>query len=132
MSVTATVEMSQITQAFDRLGDAATTVLSDLARETAHALKAEMQGRLRRQISGTSTGLTADAITVARDEDGYYTVSTGSMGSRAANLPIWLEFGTVHARALPYFYGAVELEHGTYLRRVENALQSAIDGLGGG
>jgi len=122
--------MDQITQAFDRLGDAAHAVLSELAMETANSLKAEMQGRLRRQTAGT--GRTADAITVERTPDGYARVSSGDMGSRAANLPIWLEFGTKHMTARPYFYGAIALEHGTYLRRVERALQDAIDGLGGG
>jgi hypothetical protein len=32
--------------------------------------------------------------------------------------------------ARPYFYGAIALEQGTYLRRVEDTLQQAIDGLG--
>ncbi len=128
-SVTATVEMDQITRAFDRLGDVAQAALSDLARDTANSLKAEMQGRLRRATSGT--GRTADAITVARTDDGYYTVTSSELGSRPGMLPIWLEHGTRHMSAKPYFYGAVQLESGTYLRRVENALQSAIDGLGG-
>jgi hypothetical protein len=128
-SVTVTVEMDQITQAFDRLGALAHAALSDLARDTANGLKVEMQGRLRRQTSGT--GRTADAITVTRTNDGYYTVESRELGSRPAMLPIWLEHGTRHMAEKPYFYGSVQLEHGTYLRRVEHALQRAIDGLGG-
>ena len=129
MTVTTEIEHDSITSAFARLGDAANPVLSDLARETAHTLQREMQGRLRRQTSGT--GRTADAITVERSDDGFYRVNSGNMGDRAANLPIWLEFGTEHMTARPYFYGAIALEQGTYLRRVEQRLQSAINGLGG-
>lgn len=128
MTVTTEIEHDSITSAFARLGDAANAVLSDLARETAHTLQREMQGRLRRQTSGT--GRTADAITVEKSDDGFYRVNSGNMGDRAANLPIWLEFGTKHMTARPYFYGAIQLEQGTYLRRVDEALQQAIDGLG--
>lgn len=129
MQVTTEIEHDSITPALARLGDAANAVLSDLARETAHALQREMQGRLRRQTSGT--GKTADAITVEKSDDGFYRVTSGEMGSRPANLPIWLEFGTKHMTPRPYFYGAIALEQGTYLRRVEQQLQNAIDGLGG-
>ena len=128
MTVTTEIEHDSITPALAKLGDAANAVLSDLARETAHTLQREMQGRLRRQTSGT--GKTADAITVEKSDDGFYRVNSGNMGDRAANLPIWLEFGTKRMTPRPYFYGAIALEQGTYLRRVEDALQQALDGLG--
>jgi hypothetical protein len=128
VNVSVTIEHDTITQAMTRLGDAADAVLRDVARDTADKLKAEMQARLRRQTSGT--GKTADAVTVETTEDGYAKVTSGEMGSRPANLPIWLEFGTKHMTARPYFYGSIRLEQGAHLRRVEDALQQAIDGLG--
>lgn len=127
-AVTVAIEQDTISQAFARLGDAAASVFDAIARTTAERLRGEMQSRLRRQTAGT--GQTADAITVSKDGAAYLVTSIAP-GSRAANLPIWLEFGTKHAAARPYFYAAVALEHGTYLRDVERGLQSAIDGLGG-
>ena len=128
-SVTVVVEQDTLTPALARLGAEADRVLKAIAKETAERIKDDAQGRLRRQTSGT--GRTADAITVEEGADGYYKVTSGNMGDRPANLPIWLESGTKHMTAKPYFYGAVQLEAGTYLRRVEQAMQDAIDGLGG-
>ena len=82
MQITSEIEHDRITPAFARLGDAANAVLADLARETAHTLQREMQGRLRRQTSGT--GKTADAITVERSDDGFYRVTSGAAAGTAS------------------------------------------------
>lgn len=127
--VTVTIEHDTITTAFARLGDVAHSALAAVARDTATRLKEDMQSRLRRQTHGT--GKTADAIAAFRTDDGFYRVTSGDMGLRPANLPIWLEFGTKYMTPKPYFYGAIQLEQGAYLRRVEAALEDAISGLGG-
>lgn len=128
-SVTVTVEHDSLTPALERVSVAANAALVELARTTAASLQTEMRSRLARQTSGT--GQTAEAITTEQGDNGYYRVTSGNMGARAANLPIWLEFGTKYMTPRPYFYGAIELEAGTYLRRAEDAMQAAIDGLGG-
>lgn len=126
--VTVTVEHDSLTAAFDRLGAQAQAVLLAIAKETADELKAEVQARLRRQTAGT--GRTANAITVEKQDTGYR-VHSGDMGDRAANLPIWLEFGTKHMTPKASWEAARLLLSGTYIRRVEDGMQRAIDGLGG-
>lgn len=122
------MEQDSLTPAFNRLGDVASVILLAIAKETADALKAGVQSRLRRQTFGT--GQTANAVTVERVEGGYR-VHSGDMGDRAANLPIWLEFGTKHMTPRPAWEAERLLASGTYMRRVEDGLQQAIDGLGG-
>lgn len=126
-SVTVEIE-DGITKAFDRLGDAALSPLDAVAKAAAESIKAEVQSRIRRLTHGT--GRTANAVTVEKVEGGYR-VHSGDMQERAANLPIWLEFGTKHMMPRPAWNAAILLENGTYLRRVEEALQVTIDGLGG-
>lgn len=126
--VTVTVEHDSLTVAFDRLGAEAHAILMAIAKETADELKAEVQARLRRQTSGT--GRTANAITVEKQDTGYR-VTSGEMGDRPANLPIWLEFGTKHMTPKASWEAARLLLSGTYIRRVEDGMQRAIDGLGG-
>lgn len=122
------VEGDSLTPAFNRLGDVASVILLEIARETAESFKAGVQSRLRRQTHGT--GQTANAVTVEQVEGGYR-VHSGDMGDRAANLPIWLEFGTKHMTPKPAWEAERLLAQGTYLRRMEDGMQQAIDGLGG-
>lgn len=127
--VTVTIE-DTLTTALARLGDAADARLMALAKTTADEFQAEVQSRLRRQLSGGGTGLTVSAITTGKTEGGYR-VTSGEMGGRPANLPIWLEYGTKHMAPKPAWDATRLLMAGTYLRRVEDTLQQAIDGLGG-
>lgn len=130
MQLTIEVDTAALFQAIDRLGDEATRVLDLVAKETATAIQRDARDRLRRQTHGT--GATADAITVIPSSapGGGYVVVSGDMGSRAANLPIWLEFGTKHMTPRPYLLAAARLEEGSYLRRVEVGMQEAIDRVG--
>lgn len=49
------------------------------------------------------------------------------------NVPLWLEFGTKHMVAQPYFFASAKLETDAYRRRVVDAINDAAEevGLGG-
>lgn len=127
-SVTVDVQ-DGISAALDRLGDAAAPLLLAVAKESAESIKADVQARIRRQTNGT--GRTANAVTVDQVEGGYR-VHSGDMQDRAANLPTWLEYGTKHMTPKPAWNAAILLQQGTHMRRLEDAMQAAIDGLGVG
>lgn len=46
------------------------------------------------------------------------------------NLPIWLEFGTVKMTPRPFLFVAARLEEDPHRRRMEEALQAGLDGVG--
>lgn len=127
--VTVTIEQDTLTPAFGRLGEEGARVLKLVAKETAESLQAGVRARLQRQIPG-GTGRTVAAITVEEQTTGYR-VTSGEQNPRPANLPIWLEYGTKHMHARPAWNAEILLHNGPYVRRVEEALQRAIDGLGG-
>lgn len=118
------VDASALLRAFDRLGEAASRLLFEAARESAESLRTEARTRLSRQTHGT--GQTAEAITVEKIPSGYK-VFVGPMGSRPENLPIWLEYGTRKMDPKPYLYAAAKLEEGRYLRHVGEALRDAVE-----
>ncbi len=108
------------------------------ARISADHIRTEMQGRLRRQLRGGSTGLTEASITVVGDRTGWgWIVET--MRDPFPMLPRWLEFGTKqgrpgsHASApRPFFFASATLEERAHLERVAAAIQAALSehGLG--
>lgn len=127
--VAVTFEQDTLTPAFARLGDQAAVVLLGIAKDTADEFRAEVQSRLRRRWTG-GTGRTANAVTVEKVEGGYR-VTSGEMGDRAANLPLWLNYGTKHMTGEAAWDATRLLLSGGYMRKVEDGLQQAIDGLGG-
>lgn len=131
------VNTADILAAIARLGPAAEAAVDAAALETATAIVREAKGRLQRQLSGSSSGLTLEGIQIERADRGGFIV--GSSRNPFPNLPLWIEKGTKkgkprsHAHApRPYFYDSAELEEGPHLRRVSEAVQQAIDqeGLG--
>lgn len=127
--VSVAFEQDTLTPAFARLGDQASAVLLAIAKETADDFKGEVQSRLRRRWTG-GTGRTAEAVTVEKVEGGYR-VTSGDMGDRPDNLPIWLNYGTKFMTGEAAWDATRLLLAGSYVRRVEEGLQRAIDGLGG-
>lgn len=133
------VESAAVIAELTTLGDAAQPYINEAAHESADSIVREAQSRLERKLSGTSTGATIAGIhdQPAYDGNGFVVISSREpMG----NLPLWLEKGTKKGQAgshaspaLSYFYSAAQLEEGPHLRRIEDALQHAINdkGLGG-
>jgi hypothetical protein len=47
-----------------------------------------------------------------------------------ANLDIWLEFGTRHMEARPFLHASAQLEEGPHERRIQQAINDAIQEVG--
>lgn len=124
------VDATSVLRALDRLDDRAAVALKAAARETAEVIRDNARARLAAQTAGT--GATAEAITID-DIRGGFRVYVGPVAQRAENLPLWLEEGTTGRRAMsarPFLFAAARLEEGPHLRRVSDALQAALIGVG--
>lgn len=124
--LTIEVDAEAVLAALVRVGDAAAAHVKAAAKVTADAIDRGATARARRR-----TGKTAEGIHVEETHDGEGYVVMPTFDSRGP-IPIWLEFGTKHAAAYPSMYPAAELERGPHLRRMEEAVQAAVDesGLG--
>lgn len=99
------------------------------ASHTAQLIAKEAQSRLERQLGPEATGKTVRGIKVI--ELTHEAVVIAERNPYPI-LPYWLEKGTEHMRARPFFDASVRLEEGGFLRRVETIVQGVIDrsGLG--
>lgn len=100
------------------------------ARISADHIAAEAAARLQRQLSGTSSGRTLAGIRVKSAGAWGWTVDAGNVAQPM--LDRWLEFGTKHMRARPFFFDSARLEEQAHRERVSNAIQAALSehGLG--
>ena len=121
------VDAREILRMLDVLGDRAAVAIKAACLETARSIQSEGRARLARQTAGT--GKTAEAITI-EDINGGFKVYVGSVSGRAENLPLWLEVGTKYMTSRPFLFASALVEEGPHLRRVSEALQDALDGLG--
>lgn len=124
--LTIDVDTSSLLAALDRLGVVAEKHIREAALETAGRVASEARARVAR-----ATGVTAGAITIDEEKTrpGFRVFVAPTQ--RAANLPIWLEFGTKRMTARPFLFSSARLEEGAHERRVAAALQDAIDEVGG-
>lgn len=126
-NLTITVDTHALLEALIRLGPAAEQYVHAAARVTAERIQVEARGRVRR-----ATGRTAAAITL--DEAGAplhgWRVFVAPMPPRAANLPIWIEFGTKFMSSRPFLFSSATLEEGRHQVRIAEAVQHAIDEVG--
>lgn len=119
--LTVDVDASGVFRMLDKLGTAADTLVKAAAKETANRIAQEARGRVARR-----TGKTAGAITVTEEENGAR-VFVGRVAGRSPNVPRYLEYGTKFMSARPFLFVSAVLEEGPHLKRVERALQEAID-----
>jgi hypothetical protein len=131
-SISATVQ-DGVTEALRRLGDTALRFTVPACEDTADAVIAEYQRRVRRDTGETAEGAQKDKL---RDGTGYF---VSVRNRRMPNLPEWLEFGTKQGKpgshtqqASPAFWPAVQLEVMHHDRRISDAVGQAIaaEGLG--
>jgi hypothetical protein len=142
------VDKSALHDALVTLGAEIDKELFEESRVTANNIDRESSARLQRQLGPGSTGKTVAGIHV---------VPLGSVGHAVVsernpfpNLPLWLDKGThsggtrekshraggvrtggsVHMAARPYFDVSVKLEEAAHLRRVDEAVQRAINAKG--
>lgn len=130
--------------AVQQLPTAVTAALRGVAEATAQRVLANARANLARQTHGT--GATAAAINVTEDASNhaFIVASPGVPHPRFSlhrmtrsgrthtqkvtqnNLPIWLEYGTVHMAARPYMRPAAEAEVDRYRRDMEAASAGAV------
>lgn len=126
-NLTIEVDARSVLQALDRLDDRIGDRLKAVAKDTAERIRTGAIQRLSAQTQGT--GQTAAALTI--DEiNGGYRLYVGPVPQRSENVPLWLEFGTRHMSARPWLFKAALLEEGPHFRRVAEAVDAAIAGLG--
>lgn len=104
--------LDTLQQAIKRLPAAVTAALKDEAHASATRIAAHAKALLRSQTHGS--GRTANAIAVVEDaEHKQFTVHAPAASGDPANLPLWLEVGTIYMRAKPYLRpaGAAEDPH---------------------
>jgi hypothetical protein len=122
--LTIDIDKEAIFAAFDQLGDDAQAILNVEAEQTAQRIANEARARIARR-----TGKTAEAIEVgpSKSRTGGYIVF---VNADRAHIAYWLEWGTKFMTKRAFFFAPARLEEGGYLRRVSEALQSAIDARG--
>ena len=91
--------------------------LRAVAWRVSRRVTAGAKQRLRAQTKGT--GATADAIVVREDaEQKRFIVESKAPAGAAANLPMWLEFGTSKQAPRPYMSPAAQAENESYTREM--------------
>ena len=115
-----TVDAGPVLKMLDEFGDQAERLLKDAAKETAENVRREALGRVSR-----ATGRTARGIVVEESDDGTGYVVISRREPRGG-VPHFLEHGTTHMTARPFFDASADLEVGPHLRRVDSALGDAI------
>jgi hypothetical protein len=99
------------------------------SRVSADNIARDAKARLQRQLSGTSSGETVAGITVKSDRTGWgWIVDAGNVSTPM--LDRWLENGTKHMKARPFFYSSAQLEEQAHFGRIQGAVQAAISQYG--
>lgn len=123
-------DASEVLAAMDRLGDRVASHVKAAAKVTADAIAKETRARIPRRAGGpTYSRHTAEGVTVeeAHSGDGYVVfIAQPDM----AGLPGWLEFGTKYMPPRPALFASATLERGSHDRRIVEAVNDAIEGVG--
>lgn len=127
------VDASEVFEMLDLLGERAEDAVHEASGETAEAIQMEARARVRRD-----TGRLSEAITREEADEplrGFRVfvakMSDPNGGTRAANFPLWHEYGTKYVEAQPFLTNSARLEEGPHMRRIEDALQESIDEVNG-
>ena len=123
--MTIEVDTSALFAALDRLGDVAEKHVKAAAKVTAERIEREAERRIARR-----TGETAKHVRVEETYDGLGYIVLANNPRVREHVAVYLEFGTEHMTARPFFFASALLEEGAHLRRTEQAVQDAIDELG--
>lgn len=97
------------------------------AKISADSIAREARARLQRQLSGTSTGATLRGITVRSRGLGWAVLAERDP---TPNLPGWLEHGTQHMKARPYFDSSAALETEAHRERIAAAIVAGLSEYG--
>lgn len=135
-SVSVQVDVAGLLAAWSRVADAAGARCLEAAYESAVAIQREASNRLSRQLGAYSTGKTLAGLQV-EPMDGRRGYRVTATREPFPNLPLWIEKGTKKGKpgshtqpARPFLEVSARLEEGAHLRRIIDAVQSAIDETG--
>lgn len=121
--------MTEARRTVDRLPRAVSQALRGAAFVTATRIRDKAKALLLAQTQGT--GKTAAAIAVHEDEDQQqFRVESKAVRPAPANLPLWLEHGTVKMSARPYMRPAAESQRDEYVRASERAISHLAKDIG--
>jgi len=113
--------VAELRREIDTFPAAVTETCKSVARTWAGRVKVDAQARLRAQTKGE--GNTAAALQVTEDAPNkQYIVGYGLIRNRPANLPLWLEYGTVRMTARPHMRPAAEAARVGYAREMDTAV----------
>lgn len=116
--------LAELKQSIERFSDDQTAALKAVARATAERILARERQLLASQTHGE--GNTAAALFIEDDSaNTRFIVRFGLIKGRPANLPIWIEYGTVHQPARPFVRPAADAEVERYRRDMEAASATA-------
>lgn len=127
--VTFQMDDAALVAAVAQLGPSLEKYALPACKVTADNVAREAQNRLQRQLGPDATGKTVAGIRVERARAGVGYVVVASRNP-FPSLPGWLEHGTKHMDARPYFDVSGRLEETAHRRRLEEALQAGIDAVG--
>lgn len=114
--------LDEVRAAVTELPRAVTLAVRAVAWRTSRRVYSSAQARLNALTHGT--GETARNLRVTEHEERKsFVVDVGPMAGRPANLPLWIERGTIKMRARPFMRPSLEAESATYIREVEDAVQ---------
>jgi hypothetical protein len=136
--LTIDVDTRALVAAMDRLGASAIQHTKRAAKATADRIVVEARARVRRRTGVTAASIHAEET---RNGDGWVVLpwdegfarslaESGNNDRVNFSLPGWIEFGTDHMPARPYFFAAARMEEGTHDRRMRQAIVDAIEEVG--
>lgn len=112
----------ELVRAVHALPERVTAACRAVAGRIAVRIQAGARQRLIAQLQTSRRGL-ADAITVKEDlANQQFLVESSAPRGQAANVPIWIEHGTVKMAARPYMRPAAAAEQENYRREMETAV----------
>lgn len=114
--------LTQFQQGVAKLPRAMTLALRAVAFRASRRVHDQARAILLSKTDGT--GATAAAIRTREHEDRQmFVVDVGPVPGRPANLPLWLEMGTVHMRARTFMRPALEAHSDAYIRESDEAVE---------
>ena len=123
--MTIDIDTAGLLSALTKLGPKADALVKSAAKVTGDRIAREARRRVAR-----ATGHTAEQIRVEETDDGKGYIVLANDPRDRKHIDKWLEFGTVHMTARPFLFASAQLEEGPHLKRVERAVQAAIDEVG--
>ncbi len=118
--------LAELKAGVTRLPVAVTSALRAVAFRTSRTIYAGVKSRWEASLHGTGETVRHLAVTEMADKQ-LFEVAVGPMPGRPANLPLWLERGTVKMAARPAFRPAIEAVSDTYIRESDEAVTKAAN-----